>query len=156
MKKYVYESSLSPEEVRERLEDRTRPMEKGWMLEEHQAFAKFLTDGRFYLAKTCKTGQLRTQLPFVGTVAPAEGGSVITGAFLPPKSMKTAMLGMILAAMFICCGFTGGDLLAVAKLVAGLAVWCVLVWVLLVELPVLNRQQNQATLAFIEENLLSE
>ena len=156
MKKYVYESALPPSQVRQRLEDLTRPMEKGWMLEEHQVFAKLLPEGRFYLAKTCRTGQLRTQLPFVGTVAAAEGGSVITGAFLPPKSMKTALLGMLLAAMFICFGFSGGDLSLMLKVAAGLAVWIVLLWVLLVELPILNRQQNQATLAFIEENLLCE
>ncbi|MDD3346489.1 hypothetical protein [Oscillibacter sp.] len=156
-RRYEFYSALTPEQLRARLLVRARPMKSGWAYEEHQVFAKLLPDGRFYVIKTGGMWQVRPLLPFVGQIVPAEGGCYVSGGFLPPKGMKNALLGVMLAVFCMILAVSGGDPFAVAAACVMVPLWGGGGWLLWTRFaPLFAHREQEETLKFVEENLLRE
>lgn len=155
MRRYEWYSELSPEQVRARLLVLARPMKLGWMYEEHQTFVKLLPDGGFYLLKTGGAFQIKPQVPFVGTLTPAETGCYLSGGFRPPKALRNVLLGAMAAVFLVGLAFMGISGYAVTVLTVCVFLWGGLCWLLLTELaPEFSRRQQREAIAFIEGNLL--
>lgn len=157
MRQYEWYSELSPEQVMARLLVLARPMKLGWMYEEHQTFVKLLPDGGFYLLKTGGAFQIKPQVPFVGTLTPAETGCYLSGGFRPAKAQWNVLLGAMAAAFLVGLAFMGIGGYAVTVLTVCVFLWGGLCWLLLTELaPEFGRRQQEETVTFIENHLLRE
>jgi len=154
-----FETNLSQEQIKQRLNTYAKPMTRSAHLTEHQFLAKWNKDDSFELLETGGFLAVRPVLPFVGRVEQHGDSNTISGKFALSRTVKTVLayfFGIALAAILF-IGFLNAafDLLGTIIVISMLLIWATLLYALFRFVPgIFQKKQQAVVVEFIEKYLL--
>ena len=155
MKKYVFESELTPEEIKFRLAGSVRCVSKGWRGIGNTMFYEWIDDAHFMLIRTGSLGIGKGQVPFIGELHIEGNKTIISGCFQPDKEQTRAICLVALIAMIalIIMAVFNDTILFIALPIY--LIWLSLEYQLSWNtLPMFWRKANNDVIQYIEKRLL--